>query len=192
MRKGSKIMKYTQVGQVIVGILLMVGLTACEAVDTPDGKIPSQYLNAAKALVGTYQGQFNHAASELSLKLDGDTPVLTYTDARGHDLLGPDCGSLIGKMTKLGISIDEKVGSAIFEFNPGKCTIEGRVVDLDFNQSSDGIAISISMISGHHSEWIPGDTDCSADSRGHIHCHHTPGHWITVNETIEGKFKKMN
>ncbi len=172
--------------------LLAFGLFGCDSIKTPDGKVPSKYLDVAKVLVGTYQGQFNDVSGEISLQLEGDTPVLTYTDARGHDLLGPDCGSLIGKMTELGISSDDQVGSASFELDPGKCNIEGRAVNLDFAQSSDGITVNVAVLSGRHNVWVPGGNDCSSDAHGHTHCHHLPGQWVSVDKTIKGKFKKEN
>lgn len=183
-------MKLTQVA---LAAVLLVGLSACETIDTPDGKIPSQYLDAAKPLVGTYQGHFNHVSGEFTLKLDGETPVLTYSDASGHSILGPECGAVIGQMTQVYLSDDNTVGGAHFMLDPGKCMIEGRTVDVDVSQGSDGITLDVSIIRGHHQYWVPGDMTCWHEGGYHggfTHCQHLPGHMEVVYDRINGQFKK--
>jgi hypothetical protein len=184
--------KFMKLTRIALAMFLVLGLSACETIDTPDGKIPSQYLDAAKPLVGTYQGHFNHVSGEFALKLDGDTPVLTYTDATGHDLLGSGCGAVIGKMTQVGISNDKSVGSARFELDPGKCNIEGHTVGLEFNQKSDGVILDVSIVRGHREYWVPGEVNCWPDGHGHVYCNHYPGHMETVFDTINGQFRKAN
>ncbi|MFL5812298.1 MAG: hypothetical protein ACJ763_01875 [Bdellovibrionia bacterium] len=176
----------------VVSLFLVLGLSACKTVETPDGKIPAEYLETAKTLAGTYKGEFNRVSGEISLAFDGATPVVTYTDASGHDLLGPGCGSEIGTLTQIDVSMDEKLGEAVFAFSPGKCQIEGRSVYLGIKQKSDGILVYVKIIKGHRMEHTPGDTSCNMDGHGQMHCVHFPGSWVKVDDYISGKFEKKN
>jgi hypothetical protein len=49
---------------------LAVTMSACKSVDTPDGKIPAEYVDMAKTYEGTYEGQFDGLKGELTFKMD--------------------------------------------------------------------------------------------------------------------------
>jgi hypothetical protein len=181
-------MKFTQFA---LSLALVIGLSACKTVKTPEGKIPSEYLDAAKTLAGTYQGQFNGVPSEILLKFDGAAPILTYSNSTGHDLLGVGCGSEIGKLA--GVSLDPLayVETAYFALSPGNCPVEGRIVTLKFkNQGGDTVA-SVSIVKSHRAVHTPGQEVCHGNGFGGWDCDEVLERDETVYETLDGQFKKQ-
>ncbi len=177
----------------VLGLLIgSYGLFGCNSIATPDGKIPATYLDKAKEFAGIYQGEFNGITGEILLRLEGDVPSLTFTSTSGHDLLGPSCNSSIGELAQIDTTLTGDLSGAVFNFDPGKCQIEGRTVELDFDASQDGKIITVSIIKDHTEAYIPGGIDCSAGAHGHEHCLHSPSSWQTVYKRISGKFKKLN
>ncbi len=182
-------MKFTR----IVSVLAMaIALSACKTVDTPDGKIPSEYVGAAKAFEGTYSGRFDGMKGDLTLKIDGDMPVLTYTDSFGHDLLGKGCGSSIGKLKSVSISDSNTIDSADFELNTGSCAFEGRTLSVSISIRGNETEFNLSAVRDHFQSFVPGDIVCHGDAHGHEYCHQTPGHFIIHYNYARGSFKKTN
>jgi hypothetical protein len=176
---------------IILSWILVLGLSACKTVETPNGKVPSEYLDQAKSLEGNYLGTWNGVPSELSLKFNGDTPVLTYTDFAGHDLLGLGCGSEIGQLA--GVSLDPlaNIQNAYFVLIQGKCFVEGQVVALDFKNQNDDALIDVSVVKSHEVIHIPGQEICYNNALGGYACSVTLEHDETVYDTLQGQFKKV-
>jgi hypothetical protein len=172
-------------------IALAAALSACKTVDTPDGKIPAQYLSLAKTLEGTYHGKFERMDSDITLTIEGDTPVLTYTNAWGHDLLGQGCGSSIGKLKSVSVSGPDanlSIDNASFEFNPGKCLALGKTVDVSIRNQVDGTKLDVSVLKDSHQVYIPGHYYCNPGEP----CYTDPGHYDTIFNYYSGSFKKQN
>ncbi|MFL5812297.1 MAG: hypothetical protein ACJ763_01870 [Bdellovibrionia bacterium] len=179
-------MKFTQF---ILSLFLVLALSACKTVKTPEGKVPAEYLDAAKTLAGTYQGDFNGVPSEILLQFDGATPVLTYTNVAGHDLLGVGCGSEIGKLA--GVTLDPLayVTDAYFELSPGNCPVEGQIVTLEFQQKGDELTVSV--VKGHRIVHIPAQESCHSDAWGSYTCDEILESDETVYDVLQGTFKKL-
>jgi hypothetical protein len=172
---------------------MAAALSACKTVDTPDGKIPAEYVGAAKKYEGTYHGRFQGVDGDLTLKIEGDTPVLTYTDAQGHDILGSACGSSIGLMKNVTVSDGEPVSieNAAFEFNPGRCA-EDHTLLVGVSTDNNTTTIDVSVIKGHYEFYVPGQIVCNPGPHGHPVCFETPGHYETRYRYATGSFKKTN
>jgi hypothetical protein len=181
-------MKFTQFA---LSLFLVLGLSACKTVKTPDGNVPAEYAAAAKTLAGTYQGDFNGVPSEISLQFNGDAPVLTYTNVAGHDLLGVGCGSEIGKLA--GISLDPlaSVEAAYFTLLPGNCLVEGQIVTLEIKKQGSDTLAALSVVKGHRIVHIPGQEICHGNGFGGYDCDVVLERDETVYDTLQGQFKKL-
>ncbi|MFL5812065.1 MAG: hypothetical protein ACJ763_00690 [Bdellovibrionia bacterium] len=186
----KKIMKISS----LLSIALMaVAVSACKTIETPDGKIPAEYVDAAKKYEGTYHGHFEHMAGDLTLKIEGTTPVLTFTDGQGNDIMGKGCGSSIGLMKSVTVSDGDQVAiqDATFQFNPGYCG-EGRELQVNVSPRDDGTVINVSAVKGHYEFYVPGQMVCQPGHHGHPVCYETPGHYEIRYRYVFGSFKKSN
>jgi hypothetical protein len=118
--------------------LLLVTLfvaASCKSVETPGGHVPAQYLAQAKRAAGNYTGTFEGVPTTLTVRFDGDRPRIDVRNAQ-NDLLGRGCGSTVGLLQSA--ELDEQDGahyalrSATFAFSPGRCSVEGRTLELSF------------------------------------------------------------
>jgi hypothetical protein len=132
---------------------------ACDkTVETPNGIVPDAWLPALQIFTGSYSGTMEKTATNLSLTLQGNKPVLNAS----ADLLGPSCDSAIGELES--ISVDEKahtLSGMTFALDPGNCArIEGRTVNLIFSFAKDGsiadLAVNILYRSDSDSICTPG------------------------------------
>jgi hypothetical protein len=183
-------MKLTRVLSLVAFAL---ALSACNTVQTPDGKIPADFVGYAQQVMGTYTGEFNGRATQITLKLDGQTPVVSFSNDQG-DLLAKDCGSEIGRMTSIttdyvGLSNNEAISSATFEFSPGKCFLEGHEMTFSFD-SHQHLDLSVARETRVIHE--PGYTNCGQDSMGHVVCYYQPGMDQIETFYVTGHFKKSN
>lgn len=125
-------------GQRVRSLLLsicLLSLVGCDDIETPNGKIPAQYISKAQKLVGAFQGQFKRKPTTVILSLEGHSPIVEIHNNAANDLLGAPCQSQIGKLIK--ISLDENdVGSAVFEFSGNKCFVQGETITLHFKDNS--------------------------------------------------------
>lgn len=117
-------------------------LSACDEVEFENGRVPNEYLPQAKALVGTYSGQFSREKSTLKLDLYENLAVLSFQSASGNDLLGPDCHSQIGILKRARIK-DQRISNLYFKFKPGQCDIPGRELDLQFSNNYKKITLRL-------------------------------------------------
>lgn len=186
----KKIMKISSLLSVVA---LAVAVSACKTVETPDGKIPAEYVDAAKKYEGTYHGHFENMIGDLTLKIDGQTPVLTYTDNVGNDIMGKGCGSSIGLMKSVTVSDGTpiEIQDATFQFNPGFCG-EGHNLEVGVSSDDNGTTIRLSVVKGYYSFYVPGQMVCQHGPHGHPVCYETPGHYETRARYAYGAFKKAN
>jgi hypothetical protein len=173
--------------------LVAVAVSACQTIETPDGKIPAEYVDAAKKYEGTYHGHFDNKVGDLTLKIEGTTPVLTYTDSQGNDIMGKGCGSSIGLMKSVTVDGDPvSIQDATFMFNPGYCG-EGHNFEVSVSNRDDGTVINVSVVKGHYEFYVPGQVVCQpAGPHHHPVCYGTPGHYETRYRYAYGSFKKSN
>ena len=152
--------------RILVSILALmtVGLTGCDnTVEMPNGQVPAQYLDKAKALEGTYKGKFLNHRGTLTVKFEGNKPVLTFDDGGANDLLDRRCHSRIGDLYAVrvgGKRNDPKLKTAYFSFDPGQCNIRGRTVNLDIKDLGGGhirldVAILGNQIPEQVCEYVP-------------------------------------
>src|SRR5262245_17869826 len=83
---------------------LTAALVGCNEVDIVDGRIPAEYLEQSRAVVGTYNGHMDGRRVALSVALEGDRMVMTASP----DMLGDNCQSQIGNLLK--VRVDEDNG----------------------------------------------------------------------------------
>ncbi len=183
-----------KLAQIISVVAMAAALSACKNVDTPDGKIPAEYIGTAKTLEGHYLGQFDHMPSELSFEVDGDLAVLTYTDIFGHDLLGKGCDSSIGKLKSVTLSDETPptIESATFELNAGHCAFLSSTIDVNVSVHGTDTQLDLSAIRSASQFYVPGQPVCHDDGHGHVFCSETPGHYETHYNYANGSFKKVN
>jgi len=124
-------------------VLFALSLAGClNVVETPDGRIPRNLLEVTSPLQGKYRAfiDSSHQKSvfhpdlrqgevELQIKPDGQV-ALTST----VDLVGPDCGSTIGQLLRVGVAPDQphlwEDYVADFELNPGRCKVIQNILSL--------------------------------------------------------------
>jgi hypothetical protein len=129
---------------------LCLALISCKEVAVKDGRIPTQYISQARALEGTYDGKFEGHKGSLTLEIRGDTPVLSYADDRGHDLLGPFCESEIGKLTKVAFTGNKNnpvLDKAYFAFNPYRCAmVQGKELAVQIVKNGKAIPLNLTLL----------------------------------------------
>lgn len=138
----------------------LFALNACR-VDTPDGKIPEDYIAQAKQMVGNYRGQMQGGqAGALTFRLDGTRVIVKMTGGR---LLGADCSSDIGSLRSVEVS-GNTVSEAIFDLNGADC-IQGSSIAL--RVSSDLRSIHASVLrESHTEESCPSQYEINSCQRG--------------------------
>lgn len=182
-----------KLAQIVSVIAMAAALSACKTVETPDGKIPAEYIGVAKTLEGAYLGQFDKMPSELSFKMEGDTPVLTYTDIFGHDLIGRNCGSSIGKLKEVTLSDETPptIEMATFELNPGHCSFDSPTIDVAVSIHGNDVKLDLSAVRSQSQMYVPGQVVCHPDNQGHPVCFEGQGHYETHYNYANGSFTKV-
>lgn len=142
-------MKKMSVLSAAVGVALV--LTGCKEIQIQEGRIPGEYLTTAARYMGSYSGQFNGTPAEISLGLEGDVVKVQYVDARGSDILAPQCESSIGHLKSITVSGDEKnpqLDVANFAFDPGKCPnmAMGRMLVIMFEKKSSSLRMAPAIL----------------------------------------------
>lgn len=119
----------------LLGLALAFVMAGCQYIDIKDGRVPAQYLSAAKAFEGVYKGNMEGIPGQIEIKFNEDIPRLSFAGENGNDLIHPSCQSIVGLLQ--GVMVDDagnntyKVTGADFAFNPGTCfKIQGRQVHL--------------------------------------------------------------
>jgi len=180
-------MKFFQVALMSFGFL---SLGACR-VDTPDGKVPTKYINQAQEKAGTYQGSFEGRPARFVLRVGNDgTATLDFFNQFG-DIVGQNCGSDIGQMSAVWAT-NKKVGGAAFELATA-CRVLGRHVSVDFDRNGKA---QLSIVKDSHTQrrrvCDGGETIC----RPNGDCFVTPPRcsWeeTTYYSYLQGNFSKSN
>ncbi len=170
--------------------VLVIGFLGCKEVKLEDGRVPKQYLSKTKKLMGTYKGQFNGREATISIELrGGDTPTVQYQDARGKDMLAPNCQSEIGLLQSVyvvGKKSNPQIERATFAFDPANCFIDGNALYLKFEEKKSVIRFVASIVKRR---------------RQHEVCEYVPGgpgipprrqcHYEIIEDSITGVFKKQ-
>ena len=119
--------------------LIALGLAGCHR-DTPDGKVPHEYVGQAQQYQGQFQGQFDGKPTEMGLWMDGDRPYVVVQNQQ-NDLIGQECGSTVGQLQ--GVDVEQDDGQqylegAQFQFDGGQC--QGQVeqeIEFEFSQDTN-------------------------------------------------------
>lgn len=173
----------------LFSLALLFTLAACQ-VETPNGDIPLEYVESAKAYTGKYKGVIEKTAGELELKIDEyNRPSLTFKAEDGKtEILGKECNSEISELTAVFPKKKKNkvwLESISFGFEPGKCRhIEGRRVILEFkfkNSLPIGLKAYILKNSYQTEHCTPSSSDSGIDN-----CSTT-----THYEYIKGSFLKQ-
>lgn len=116
----------------------LVGCTF-EDINTPNGEIPTNYVQWVKPLEGVYPAMqygdwFQKIQNNFHFEMHGNRPVLWSE----FDVIKIGCESSIGDLQKFSAVIDEKTQTprrvtATFHLNKGKCTgLLGKTVDIEY------------------------------------------------------------
>lgn len=132
-------------------ILTALALVGCKDIQIQEGRIPAEYLPVAAQYMGNYSGQFNGTPAEISLWLEGDVVKVKYVDARGSDILAPQCESSFGHLKSITVSGEQKnpqLDVANFAFDPGKCPnmAMGRMLVIMFKKKSSTLKMAPAIL----------------------------------------------
>ncbi len=75
-----------------------------------DGRIPAEYLDAAKKYQGNYSAILRGKSGLLNVKLIGDKAQVSASGFHAGDILGEDCRSDIGDLTHIEVSKSKLTG----------------------------------------------------------------------------------
>lgn len=174
-------------------LTLALALSACEeTVRSKDGTIPAEYLSYAQHYLGLYQGQFDGVNGQLEISLNGNKPVVIFTDEFGGNDLVSRCQSSIDQLHSVDVRVNkdkqiELVSAIRFRFYPGKCRgwIAGRDLTLFFsentNKSSGEMVLTAQVLQwslNEHYESVPRNycgKNCSDDHRPGAYNHYLTG-----------------
>lgn len=145
----------------VVAVAILGG---CQYIEIKDGRVPAQYLSAAKAYEGTYSGAMEGVPGKIQIAFEGDTPRLVYTGQNGNDIIGNGCNSTIGLLQGVVVNEDNgtyKVSGADWGFNPGTCGfIRGRQVEMAFKEKDGKTVANVRILerseTHYNCYWQPG------------------------------------
>ena len=166
-------------------------LVGCNDVDVVDGRIPAEYLEQSRVLVGTYAGQMEMRAVTLTLALDGDRMVMTSSP----DFLGEGCQSAIGNLKKVkvdGNNNNYTVEGGSFAFDPNLCSmnVRGRQLDVRLRNRNGRIELTTSVLA--ETEWRQ---ECRMECRpmpgGGMDCQQRCD-YVPYSTYFDGRFVKTN
>jgi hypothetical protein len=157
---------FMKLTRTLIASFTLLAFAGCKTVKIKNGEVPNQYLSQAKKLVGTYKGDFEGVPGNLIVSVNGNKPVLTYTNKRGEDILNNNCHSEFGNLLEVTIKNENKnptVSSTLFDFDAGGCSlmVRGRDASVDFKQTDKGMRINISILKDVYQHqvcsWVPGN-----------------------------------
>lgn len=115
--------------------LAFLAIAGCEQ-QTPDGRIPQDYLAEAKKMVGDYKGQMDGGQrGTLSVRLNGDKIVAKFSKNL------TSCGGKIGNLQSVDVS-GSSLNAATFGLSGANC-VEGN--QLVFGVSADQRTLSLRL-----------------------------------------------
>lgn len=143
--KGDAMKKMIQISILLSALFV---LASCDDIDTPNGEIPAKYLDLAKQYEGVYVGVFNGVKGELTIKLNGNKPELSFSGEEGTDILDRDCKSQFGDLKSINGSNDDgklTLETAVFNFDPNLCRrlVQDRSIRLNFENGGKKIEASM-------------------------------------------------
>jgi len=139
----------------LLPLMALNALSGCRELQIKDGVIPSEFLDSAKKIVGTYEGITHIRSSEtsyphpndplreieLNFKLENNKLIVS-TDS---DLAGKWCNSEIGALYSVVLDDHDQIIGAIYKFDPGDCLdkVKGRFLDISFNNKYNMSSIQV-------------------------------------------------
>ncbi|NUM88358.1 MAG: hypothetical protein HUU37_04055 [Bdellovibrionales bacterium] len=113
-------------------------LAACDStLDIVNGEVPANFLGNVQGLLGTWNGQFNQRALQVTISLDGNRLVWSSND----DMIAPACRSHVGNLKR--VTYREKDGKvevtgAEFFFDANLCLTRpmGDALYVDFENAT--------------------------------------------------------
>ena len=162
--------------------MLCLPLLGCY-VQFEDGKVPEEYLNAAKKMTGTFYGQIENEKLKLHLEINKTNQFLIKVyNNKNEEILLSNCGSTIKQL--LGADINSKskmIRSVEFEFEGTKCGLSMDGINLQLINED---AIQINLVKKHHESLScsPGFGDQGSDC----------SYFTVVDEWITGQFFRQN
>lgn len=156
----------------ITFIIVLFATLGCERITSKDGSIPLQYLSTAEKYMGDYKGVFGNKSGVLSLRLNGNKPVLTFlADSGETDLLDSRCRSSIGHLSAIDpqkLDNELRVDTAEFLIQGGKCPLVENYILLDFKHSGSQVSrVRLTLFEKYETEMR---TICFPDGSGRQHC----------------------
>lgn len=127
--------------KITILLAMILSLSACKEVTFKNGEVPDQYMDQAKELEGTYNGQFNGQKGRLSILFQGNKPYLVFEGERSEDILGNACESEFGLLKSAYFNNSKKLESVTFSFNPNRCVyVMGNTITLQFSSDYKKVA----------------------------------------------------
>jgi hypothetical protein len=108
-------------------LFLLVILISVSCIKTiPDGRIPSEYLEAAKKYQKTYSAVLRGKSGSLTIRLIGNKPQVSVSGFHAGDILNEDCRSDIGDLTHIEVLQSKQTGANYvsmfaFRIDRGNC-----------------------------------------------------------------------
>lgn len=166
------------------GLSIFLGLTACKEVKFNNGEVPEKYMDQAKGLEGSYNGQFNGRTGKLSILFQGNKPYLIFEGTDTKDIIGNQCDSQFGDLQTAYINNSKKLESVTFAFRPNNCvSVHGESITLLFN--SDYTKIGARILLNQYME-KKCDYEFGGPGGGMREvCHYEP-----VDKYLTGKFRR--
>jgi len=155
--------------------LLSLVLVSCR-VETPNGQVPSDYLNQAKTVVGDYKGSMQGGQSgTLSVRLSGTKVVVSFSSK----LLS--CGGSIGTLQAIDAD-NSGVQAAYLGLSKASC-VEGQELILSPSAGMKSFTAQVvkeshdvqtcpsdSQVMDCHSQAMHESDNCSQDSGNYSQC----------------------
>lgn len=114
--------------------LAIVAMGACEY-ETPNGQIPSDYVQYAQAVIGDYVGKLDGGTSgTLKIRMNGDKPKVTFS---GRLL---SCSGTIGELRSIDVSNDRLYWAKL---QLSASCVEGRDIKLTFSEDYKTVSATV-------------------------------------------------
>ncbi len=119
-------------------IFSILFINACKSIETPEGRVPLAYQDAARDKLGVYSGSFaGQKSGRIEVIMDGDEVRAQLIDP----VFGEECQASLGLLKRVsGKELSPgkySVSEAVFSFDPNLCTdrIPARELRLVWDDS---------------------------------------------------------